>query len=494
MKPTSLKIKNTTILALPALIAIISGILFNNYQQSQHDDLTKSYTKMLQYVLPSLIKDNQQQNLANPLKHLNYKIRDYVYNLKIFSPNITVVVIDPISKDVVSNLSSKYTESRVLGEQFLTEHPKLIPLPVEYTPPNNLGQSIVVGQVYVKDVEYSPDKAAFILPVLIFASLVSLLLSFKIHQLRQEEKRLETENELLKTKHELLKTITFNTAFEHIIEQDFTSVIANRLQQLDSILKSILQRINSDMSNIIHDIYKAPLLGKGESNRSTITEAIISLQSQERSHADKLIEFIKEADQTIKTLEWVIGDLRGTTRLDSEAILVREQVEYFQKHLPPTVQEWDLKFNYGEEPLWINCNPWHLRSIIKNAMYNSSAALKKYRRKLRDKSFEGRISVTCKRGDDETAIVEIEDNGPGIPEKILTTLYQQPQRVNPSGGEMQGNGSMIIFAYLALHEGKPKIENIIDTGQKDDSKDKPPIKGAKVSFIFPLINHQRSKE
>ncbi|MBD2730259.1 HAMP domain-containing histidine kinase [Nostoc sp. FACHB-892] len=293
----------------------------------------------------------------------------------------------------------------------------------------------------------------------------------QIDQQKYEKRLKDKEIERLELENKLLKIITFNSVFGQVIEQDFSSVIANRIQELDSILKNILLKIDSDIQNIVHDIYKAPLLFNLSCTPKIINEIISKTYNLEVYQP--IIEFLLEANETLKTLDWVVKDLRGTTRIESEATLVQQEIEYLSQNLPPSLDNWKIDFDFDSSPLWINCNPWHLRSIVKNALYNSSAALKKYRRKLKNNSFQGYISVRC-HSNNNTAIIDIEDNGPGIPSDILPLLYESSERLNRSAGEIAGNGSMIVFAYLCLHGGKVEKINL--------------DKGARVSFQFPLTS------
>jgi signal transduction histidine kinase len=284
-----------------------------------------------------------------------------------------------------------------------------------------------------------------------------------------ERQAVESKLMVVQTENKLLRFETYNTAFETILEQEFSSPISNRLQQLDSILKNILVRVDSDAKNIVHDIYKAPLLSK----KNSVSAILKDLESRklELSYSEDFFGLLKEADESIQTLHWIVNDLRGTTRIESEPTIVQQEIEHLSKHLPPYLKDWIIDFSYDSSFLQIECNPWHLRSIVKNALYNSSSALRKHRRE--NTSFLGQISIRCKRVYNN-AIIEIEDNGPGIPEEIISLLYESPNRLITSGNGLAGNGSTIVFAYLSLHGGKVEKMNLQT--------------GAKVSFSFPLTS------
>lgn len=373
-------------------------------------------------------------------------------------------------------------------EQF---YPKLSSKQTELTGQQNSGQ--IIGRVYYVRREFptfwdaqwywlkDPFSFSNVNPLynLTFTLMaiggIAVYLLIEKKDLQNQQKEQKYQLKLLKTENELLKIRTFNNAFEQIIEQDFSSVIANKLQELDSLLKNILLRINSDANNIIHDIYKAPLLFNSDSVLKYIEE--IENNKEQFNISDDLIDLLKNLNNTIKTLTWVVEELRGITRIQSEPTLIQEQIKYFQQNLPPSIQDWQIEFIYSDTDLWIDCNPWHLRSIIKNALYNSSSAMKKYRRKLKKEkiNFSGKITVECKQ-ENNLAIVQIEDNGSGIPEDIITRLYETPERLNQTAGNLRGNGSIIVSAYLSLHKGKVEKQNL--------------DQGARVSFIFPLIKQE----
>lgn len=415
---------------------------------------------------------------------------------------ISVPELAKYNYDLLYDPPPKYAEGKIEGH-WLTER----------KPTNNINQGKIIARVYYirgKAPSFKQDYLETFLPnyftstldvhekyrlminmVMIYGilgwSILELIIS--INKQKSEKRALKIQNELLdaqqktldiennllteqqralEAENQLLKMINFHDIFNQIIEQDISAAIANRLQQLDSILKSILLRVESDANNIIHDIYQAPLLTN--INRRNIIQDLKANQPMIKISTE-LIELLEEADESVQALEWIVEDLRGIARIESEATFVQEQIQHFSEHLPPSVKEWTLNFEYIEQPLWINCNPWHLKNILKNALYNSSRALKQYRRQLKT-NFHGKIWVRCRR-EENLAVIEIEDNGPGIPAEMLNKLYESPERLNTREGNLRGNGSMIVYAYLTLHGGRVLKINT-ETG-------------ARVSFLFPLI-------
>jgi signal transduction histidine kinase len=193
---------------------------------------------------------------------------------------------------------------------------------------------------------------------------------------------------------------------------------------------------------------------------------------------------VSTVEDSVTVLNICIDDLRNITNIDGEVVNVNEQLTVLQDQLYPSVKRWQISFNLFPEDLMISFNPWRFRSIVDNAINNSSASLRT--KKLQDskpsktqeenKPFQGTINISSYL-EENLVIVEVTDNGIGIPEDMIAELYKTDKRLNNSAGESKGNGSMIIDAYLKLHQADVKVFNNEDSG-------------ATVKFIFSL---QQSK-
>lgn len=298
-------------------------------------------------------------------------------------------------------------------------------------------------------------------------------LEFEKQLALEANQRLEAENKLLEAENKLARTRGFIGGIQEAIEQDFSSVINNRIQELESIFR----RLNTDIDNITHDLRKAPLIRSIEDIPSRTIEKLnrifYSVPEKESIFYD-IAKYLQDADQTIKFINWVIDDLNQVANIESTSVCVQKELENFSRDMPPNLRkDWLLiEFhNQCEEKLWIKNNPWHLRSIVKNVLYNSNAALMEVYEES-DYEFEAKISVTCLKVGNEAAIV-IEDNGKGFSEQALKKLYQAPNRVNSNAEAYRGRGSIIVFSYLSLHGGRADLTN--------NTKG-----GARAAFLFPL--------
>ena len=304
-------------------------------------------------------------------------------------------------------------------------------------------------------------------------------------RLLAQENYLQAENEANKNKSQLLESENqrlrlrgYFQGFQEIIDQDFSSVIANHLEEL----RGILRRLNTDIENIDHDLRKAPLLGTDMATKTKAIQEIIDGdfgldQDQGQQLLQLASEFVGETSETINLIDWVLRDLKEIANLNPVRVDVREVLTAFMDKLPPNVssKRWlDVEFDpNGQAPLWISCNPWHLRSIVKNVIYNSTAILTQTKLK-KGRKFRAHIKITCFQKDSQAGIT-ITDNGPGFSPEALERLYQIQEKVYNTNGSTRGRGSIIVNSYLTLHRGVVELTNL-------------PEGGASTTFLFPLVS------
>ncbi|MBD2358141.1 HAMP domain-containing histidine kinase [Tolypothrix sp. FACHB-123] len=363
----------------------------------------------------------------------------------------------------------------ILAESY---YPKLFLNKREKTNKNNLGR--IIGRVYyirgnqpsfldeyIKFIK-KPLRLGFRSVVYGQTTILFLILGVLSWGIIEYQLKISKQKyNLLKAQVELDRINTLNETFSHVIESEFSSRVTNNLQQLDFAIKGIISRLRSDTINIIHDIQKAPLL----SNTDDFDEI---LASYSKEHNDSnLLGLLRDANDSIKTIDFVVKELRELTDLEEQSMVVQSELHNLKENLSPTItKRTKIEFDLTESPISIICNPWRFRSIIRNAIYNSSAALNKHSRNTKIIDFQPKIFIKC-YVESKLAIIEIIDNGPGIPLDILPKLYESHERLNKSAGELRGNGSLIVTAYLKFHNGKVRKMNHEEGG-------------ASVAFLFPI--------
>ncbi|RHX83090.1 PAS domain-containing protein [Leptospira stimsonii] len=107
----------------------------------------------------------------------------------------------------------------------------------------------------------------------------------------------------------------------------------------------------------------------------------------------------------------------------------------------------DLRKDF-EEVSPILCFPDDLLHIWTNLIYNSLQAMQ----------FKGKITIRLKKLKDEL-MVEVKDNGPGIPSEIQERIFE-PFFTTKAPGEGSGLGLDIVKKIVQKHEGRIELESV----------------------------------
>jgi nitrogen fixation/metabolism regulation signal transduction histidine kinase len=191
------------------------------------------------------------------------------------------------------------------------------------------------------------------------------------------------------------------------------------------------------MEDIKHDLSKAPLI----SNQTQISEKF------------NINGLSIDLNETIKTINWSMQSIYRLIEDKSRFDLVFE-IKGFLSKLPPQIEtqcKVESHYPIDQAYIYMHGNPEQIRSIVKNALYNSSAAMIKAGIK------NPKVIVSLIINEEKSVVIEIEDNGRGIPRRIISKLYRTNERLseNPQGGM----GSVIVNSFLKLNEGDVTIEN-----------------------------------
>jgi signal transduction histidine kinase len=104
--------------------------------------------------------------------------------------------------------------------------------------------------------------------------------------------------------------------------------------------------------------------------------------------------------------------------------------------------------NYEDVPT-IECYADQLNQVWTNLINNSIEAMKG----------EGKIWINLKKSSDDYVSVEIEDNGPGIPQDIISKIFEPYFTTKPKG-EGTGLGLSIIKDIIGKHHGKIDVTSV----------------------------------
>lgn len=139
-----------------------------------------------------------------------------------------------------------------------------------------------------------------------------------------------------------------------------------------------------------------------------------------------------------------------------------------------TLHQHTVTRNISDEVVWINADPIRLEQIIANLLNNAA----KYTPE------GGKLSLTIKK-EGQMGVLAIADNGVGIPEDMINTifdLFTQVDYTNNSGGGGLGIGLSLVKKLLDLHGGEIT------------AKSEGPGKGSTFTIYLPIAEPAKVKE
>jgi signal transduction histidine kinase len=171
---------------------------------------------------------------------------------------------------------------------------------------------------------------------------------------------------------------------------------------------------------------------------------------------------LKSTRQGVKRVSEIVQNLREFARLDQATIdrvdlhaaitrsldLIRDRLE---RHQIEVVK------NLGDIPRII-CAPAQINQVILNLLLNAQQAIESAGR------FGGRIEIST-RGSRKMVILEIGDNGCGIPEEIQSRIFDPFFTTKPVG-EGTGLGLSICHSIVSDHGGRIEFEGAAGQGAR----------------------------
>lgn len=308
-----------------------------------------------------------------------------------------------------------------------------------------------------------------ILSLIIWAAL-TLIVEFAFLNSKLQSEKLEQEQERTRRIQELKdQAEAYSTRLQRFIniarnslEQNFATELVNRAQEM----RSILSCFESDIQNISHEA-KHSYLDTASTTQQLLELTEIPKRICREEFYSLTRQMAKDVEGTLTSIQKVVKDLRQFAKIEGEEIDVTEQLKDLESSDEENFRKRNLHyiFDIPEYSILINCNPWRLRSIVRNIIYNANIALLKLY--MKNKSFCPEVRIRCYK-DQSKAYIEILDNGSGIQdESVLKKLYRSEESINQDKDGLNGNGSIIVQQYLELHNGKvEEVGNCPEGGLK----------------------------
>ncbi len=222
--------------------------------------------------------------------------------------------------------------------------------------------------------------------------------------------------------------------------RDFDDM-ANRIESLISAQQRLL-------SNVSHEL------------RSPLTRLQVAMGIVRQKAPDGLDRALDRIERESDRLENMIAQILNLSRFENDMHHVEWQTIELDDVILKVVE--DARFEAGprnisiedqiEKPFRMIADPLLLHSTIDNVLRNA----------LRFSPENGTIKVSLTNNNDQ-AVIQIEDQGPGVPEDKLNRLFDPFYRLEQSSTGA-GLGLNIALQAVQMHEGQIEAENTSPNG------------------------------
>ena len=157
--------------------------------------------------------------------------------------------------------------------------------------------------------------------------------------------------------------------------------------------------------------------------------------------------------------------------IEFEALDLTELLESAASDFLDAALARNIDLGFEAEPVSVNGSKWTLREMLANLIDNA----------LRYCDASGQVTVRCGKTDSGQAFLEVEDDGPGIPEESRDKVFNRFVRLDEQSTTGSGLGLAIVKEVATLHRAKVSLQ----TGANN--------KGLRVRITFPTSAENREK-
>lgn len=279
----------------------------------------------------------------------------------------------------------------------------------------------------------------------------AILLEETIEELEQKRKAIEETNAALTKSIEDVKA-----AQTQLIQSEKMASLGELTAGIAHEIQNPLNFVNnfSEVSMELLDEMKEQLATGNRQEASEIADDVIQ-------NLEKILQHGKRADGIVKGMLQHSRTSSGQKEATDINVLADEYLRLAYHGLRAKENSFNatLKTEFDETIGKINIIPQDIGRVILNLIMNAFYAVEEKRKEKSNtggQPFEPTVSVSTRKSGDKVEVM-VQDNGNGIPQRVLDKIFQPFFTTKPTG---QGTGLGLSLSYdiIKAHGGELKVE------------------------------------
>ncbi|MCS7222960.1 MAG: cell wall metabolism sensor histidine kinase WalK [Armatimonadetes bacterium] len=216
-----------------------------------------------------------------------------------------------------------------------------------------------------------------------------------------------------------------------------------------------LERQRGEMLTVLaHDI-KSPITAIRGFALSGVRGMLGELPPKGQRALEVIVQQTDRIQQMIQQMTRLIADIRGVPPLKPVRFNLTECLQSLAGHYEGHCSERNLtlRLELSETPVWVQADREMIERVFANLISNAI----KYNRD------DGQVIIRVQQ-DGESAVVEVEDTGVGIPGSELPFIFWQYYRASTAIGEGSGVGLSFVKQVVEAHGGRIEVNSIVGQG------------------------------
>lgn len=308
--------------------------------------------------------------------------------------------------------------------------------------------------------------------ILIGWLLSRLAMSYRLLESRVEERTRELSNALTQLKEsesQLIQNEKMSSLGQMVA--GIAHEINTPLAYVKNSLGSVAAKLPEVKKLIVETNKLLKLMEAGNPDPATLQTKFLSVRELVNHFAEQqalaeLGQLATDGLYGIEQISEIVLNLKNFSRLDRSKVSsfnLNEGLESSLLLAKHELKHLTVKKEFGDIPA-ITCSPSQLNQVFLNLINNAAQAIE---------SAGGEITLRTRSADAGHVLVEIADNGKGIPPEIMSKIFD-PFFTTKAVGKGTGLGLSISYKIIEQHGGKISVDSVVG-------------KGTTFSILLPLV-------